>query len=125
MIFMGIIEHGWNIGLPAFGLEGVCVTCGSYPMRIVAVFAMCTCASPEVGGFQGGHGKVELLFGGVRALCRNTPTVWCFPSVHERCGSRMPYAGMQGRLQPVNPSQVRVNTRVLRADRPSGRVEVH
>ena len=34
-----------------------------------AVCAMCTCASPEVGGFQGGHGKIELLFGGMCALC--------------------------------------------------------
>ena len=37
-----------------------------------AVFAMCMCASPKVGGFQSGHGKVELLFGVVRALCINT-----------------------------------------------------
>ena len=41
-----------------------------------SVFAMCMCASPKVGGFQGGHGKVELLFGAMRALCRNTPYVW-------------------------------------------------
>ena len=43
------------------------------PMSTFAVFAMCTCAFPEVGGFQGGHGKVELLVGAVHALCRNTP----------------------------------------------------
>ena len=34
-----------------------------------AVFAICMCASPKVGGCQGGHGKVEYLFGTVRVLC--------------------------------------------------------
>ena len=48
LIFMGIIDHGWNICLPAFGLGGWCVTFGSGPMSIFAIFAMCTCASPEV-----------------------------------------------------------------------------
>ena len=27
-------------------------------------------------GVQGGHGKVELLFGAVRVLCRNIPKDW-------------------------------------------------
>ena len=31
-------------------------------MHTIVIFAMCTCASPKVGGFQAGHGKVELLF---------------------------------------------------------------
>jgi hypothetical protein len=35
-----------------------------------------------VGGFQGGHGKVELLFGAVRVLCRNTPLVQCSCSAY-------------------------------------------
>ena len=30
----------------------------------------------EVGGSQGGRGKVEVLFGAVRTLCRNSPFVW-------------------------------------------------
>ena len=42
-------------------------------LRIFAVFALCTCGSPDVGGLQGGHGIVELLFGAVPMLCRNTP----------------------------------------------------
>ena len=45
------------------------MTFGWRPMGIFAVFAMCMCASPEVGGFFGGHGKVELLFSAVPALC--------------------------------------------------------
>ena len=73
MIFMDIIEHGWNISLRAFGLGGLCVTLGWGPMRIFAVFTICMCTFPEVGGCQGGHGKVELLFGAAPALCRNTP----------------------------------------------------
>ena len=63
------VEH-----LPAFGLQRLCVTFDWGPMNMIAV---CACASPEVGGFQGGHRKIELLIGAVRALCprRNTPWV--------------------------------------------------
>ena len=78
IIFMGITEPGWNIRSPAFSLGGLCVTFGWGSIRCFAVFvvfAMWTRASPEVGGFRGGHGKVELLFGAVRALCKNTPWV--------------------------------------------------
>ena len=42
------------------------MTFGWDPMRTFAVFAICMYASPEVGEFQGGHGKVELLFGVVQ-----------------------------------------------------------
>ena len=49
------------------------MTFGWDPMRTSAVFAMCKCASPEVGGFQGGHGKVGVLFTVVHTWCRNTP----------------------------------------------------
>ena len=41
---------------------------GRDPMWIFAVCTICMCASPEVGGFQGGHGKVELLFGAARTV---------------------------------------------------------
>ena len=44
------------------------------PMRILSVFAMCMCASLEVRGFRGGHGKVELLFGAARVRCKYTPS---------------------------------------------------
>ena len=57
------------------GLGWLCVTFGWGLIGIFACFAMCTCDSPQVGGFQGGHGKVELLFGVVRAPCTNTPKV--------------------------------------------------
>ena len=40
MIFMGIIEHGWNICLPAFGLGGLSVTFGWGPIRIL-LFVPC------------------------------------------------------------------------------------
>ena len=38
------------------------MTFGWGPMRILSVFAMCTCASPEVGRFQGGHRNVKLIY---------------------------------------------------------------
>ena len=41
MILMGIVEHGWNICLPAFGLGGLCVTFGRGPMRIFLLFLPC------------------------------------------------------------------------------------
>ena len=47
MIFMGIIQHGWNVCLPTFGFGGL-------------------------GGFQGCHRKDKLLLGAGSALCRNT-----------------------------------------------------
>ena len=50
------------------------MTFGWGPMRIFAVFAVCTRASPEVGGFQGGHGTIELLFGAVQ---KHPPTTDC------------------------------------------------
>ena len=66
--------------MPAFGLGGLCVTFGWVPMTILSVFAMCTHAvCSEVGGFQGGHRKGELIFGAVRALYKNTP------QTHKRC----------------------------------------
>ena len=40
-----------------------------------AGFALWTYAPPVVGDFQGGHGKANLLWGAVRALCRNAPLV--------------------------------------------------
>ena len=52
------------------------MTFGWGPMRIVVVFAMCTCASPEVGGFQGGLKKVELLFRAVRTVQKH-PIALC------------------------------------------------
>ena len=47
------------------------MTFGWGPMRILLLFAMCTCASPEEGGFLGGHGAIELLFGAT--CCAETP----------------------------------------------------
>ena len=55
MIFMGMIEQGWNICLSAFGLGELCVTFGWGPMRVLSIFSMCTRASPEAGVFQSGH----------------------------------------------------------------------
>ena len=52
------------------------MTFGWGPMGIFVVFAIYMCASAEVGGSEGGHGKVELLFGAVHVLCRNTPLWW-------------------------------------------------
>ena len=77
MIFMGIrVEHGWNICLPAFGLGGLWVTFGWGPIRILSVFAMCTRASPQAGGFQSGHGESGITVWryahAVPVLCRNT-----------------------------------------------------
>ena len=73
-IFSFSMEHGKYI---------MCCNHRGYPFETTtqfenmqyfnAVFAMCAYASPEVGGFQGGHVKVELLFGDVSALCRNAP----------------------------------------------------
>ena len=60
MKYMGIIEHGWNICLPAFGLAGLCVTFGWGRMRIFAVLP-----SARVLPW-GGHREVELLFGDVQ-----------------------------------------------------------
>ena len=46
------------------------------------VFAMCMCASTEVGGFRGGRGEVELLFGAVR--CANMPNAESSQSLPEQ-----------------------------------------
>ena len=63
MMFMGIIEHGWNIYSPTFGLGGLCVTFGRGPMRIL-LFLPCACVLPQRW----------VDFRVVRvALCRNTP----------------------------------------------------
>ena len=61
MIFMGVIEHGWNICLLAFGLGGLCVTFGWVLMRIL--FAVTTLKYTYLQRSTCAHGKVELLFG--------------------------------------------------------------
>ena len=43
---MGIIEHGWNICLPAFGLGGVCVTFGWGPIGFLW-FVPCARVLPQ------------------------------------------------------------------------------
>ena len=51
------------------------MTLGWAPMR-VCCFCHMQCASPDVGGFQGGHRKVELLFGAVHALQKYPQRMW-------------------------------------------------
>ena len=60
------VEH-----LFAFGLGWSCMIFCSGPMKIRCFCHVHVCF-PRGGGFQGGYGKVEPLFGAVRALCRKT-----------------------------------------------------
>ena len=106
-IFMGIVEHRWNICLPAFGLGGLCVIFGSSPMRIFVVCAMCTCASREVGG----HGKVELLFGAVQKHPLTDlfmsqieqPSTWLIAQASARAAAAMSIG--QWRKSPISVSE--------------------
>ena len=70
--------------------------------------ALWTYASPPMGGFQGGHGKANLLLGAVPAQCRNAPLVCTFPPIRlvflwqrNRC-VRLPFHGRWGADQDCN-----------------------
>ena len=85
-------KHGNEMKQTMFHTENARMLSIFY-LSLLLVLPVWTCASPVVGGLQGGHGKANLLLGAVRTLCRSPPLrpsvsfLLCvsFPSHSLRC----------------------------------------
>ena len=80
MIFMGILEHGWNICLPPFGLEGY-----AWHLARGAHRALCPrCAKSRLFFTTGSHGSQGPQFCTLQPLLVHQGffvLVWCLPRV--------------------------------------------